>query len=120
MPTYCYRDIETGEIHEVAMSMRDRESFETDGVAEIDGRKVERCFQAEFGRQHHADGLWPIQSNALGVHPDQVDEAKEYYAQHNVPTDFTADGQCILRDRGHRKEVLRLTGMHDNDGGYGD
>jgi hypothetical protein len=68
----------------------------------------------------HLPGCWPIQSMALGVHPDQIPEARALAASRGVSLDFTPDGKAILKDRGHRRAVLKAHKYHDNDGGYGD
>ncbi len=68
----------------------------------------------------HTPGCWPILSEAMGVAPNQVAEAVEYAKANGVPTDYTADGRAILRDRAHRKRFLRMSGYHDRSGGYSD
>lgn len=62
----------------------------------------------------------PIVSDALAVHPRQVQEATEDAARKGVPTEFLSDGRPILRTRAHRKAYLRAYGFHDKHGGYGD
>ena len=97
-------------------------------VCTIDGRVVT---QAEFdaavpakplqvGCAFHTPGAWPLVSNALGVHRSQVGEAFEHARKNGVPTEFTADGKVILRDRNHRKAYMRMQGYFDRDGTYGD
>ena len=68
----------------------------------------------------HRPDCWPMISEAMGVQPEQVSEAASHARSNGVPTDFTPDGRVIVRDRKHRRELLRLYGMHDNQGGYGD
>lgn len=63
---------------------------------------------------------WPIFSKALGVHPEQVQEANEHARRIGVPTEHTKDGKAILTDRAHRKRYLKAMGFRDNDAGYGD
>jgi hypothetical protein len=63
---------------------------------------------------------WPMYSDALGVNPDQIDEARAESVRMGVPTDFNKDGQAILESRGHRKKYAEANGMYDRDGGYGD
>jgi len=94
----------------------------------LDGRRVsKRKFDAAFPEKElaaapggHAPGCWPMESMALGVHRDQIAEARAFSESRGVPLNFTPDGKAILTDRGHRRDVLRTLGMHDNDGGYGD
>lgn len=56
---------------------------------------------------------WPIVSDALGVHHDQVAEAIADAAKRGVPTEFRSDGRAVLRDRGHRRDYLRAYGFID-------
>lgn len=63
---------------------------------------------------------WPMVSEALAVHPKQRQAAVEHAKRHGVPTDFDHLNRPIFRDRGHRKQYLRIRGAHDNSGGYGD
>lgn len=68
----------------------------------------------------HSPGAWPMLSEAMGVQPDQIAEAATHARENGVPTDFTPDGRVIVRDRKHRKQLLKLYGYHDNHAGYGD
>lgn len=66
-------------------------------------------------------GAWtPLASEALGVHPKQINEAKKDAAEKGVQTDFTPDGRPLFRDRDHRNRYLSAYGYFDRDGGYGD
>ena len=65
-------------------------------------------------------GAWPIISDALAVHPSQVQQARERNKRHGVPVWYMLDGRAILPDRAARKKLLKLEGFHDNSGGYGD
>lgn len=62
----------------------------------------------------------PIHSDALAVHPDQIEEAMAMDKAHGVPTEYLPDGRPVLVDRDHRRRLMRSLGVHDNDGGYGD
>ena len=59
-------------------------------------------------------------SEALAVHPDQVGEANERAKRHGLGTKYDRNGFAHIPDRADRKRLLRLEGMHDNHGGYGD
>ncbi len=68
-----------------------------------------------------AKAKWPIESDAAGVHPDQVPEAIAHAASKGVPTEFNPrTGNPIFRSRKHRNEFLKAHGMRDRDAGYGD
>lgn len=62
----------------------------------------------------------PILSDALAVHPKQVEEARRDALAKGVPTEFLPDGRPVLRSRAHRKAYLRAYRFHDRNGGYGD
>lgn len=64
-----------------------------------------------------ADGL---HSEALAVHPGQVEEARLSAENHGIPTEFDDLGRPVFTSRSHRKRYCRAYNYHDNDGGYGD
>jgi len=68
----------------------------------------------------HRPDCWPMLSEAMGVQPDQIGEAAAHARKNGVPTEFTGDGRVIVRDRKHRRDLLRLYGMHDKQGGFSD
>lgn len=92
----------------------------------LDGAKVSRqkfraaCPDAKKTGFMASAAKYPIESVGLGVHPSQIKAAEEAAAKKGVKLEFTKDGKAILRDRGHRRDVLRATGYHDHNGGYGD
>jgi hypothetical protein len=67
-----------------------------------------------------APGIWPLRSEALAVHPDQIGEATVSAIKRGVATDFDRSGAPIFRTRGHRTAYMKAYGFHDKDGGYGD
>ncbi len=65
---------------------------------------------------------WPMKSLAMGVHTSQIKEAMERNKKAGV-TGVTYDpktGDAILSDRGARRDLMRVHGFHDRNGGYGD
>ena len=63
---------------------------------------------------------WPMESDALGVHPAQAKEYAEYLRSRGVPTEVNSEGNPILVSREHRRQVCDATGMYDRNAGYGD
>jgi hypothetical protein len=62
---------------------------------------------------------WPLKSDALGVNPDQIAEARETLALHGVPdTEFTSDGQPIIRSQNHFRQVAKAFGIFNGAHGY--
>ena len=76
------------------------------------------CFGEEAAGQRPA--CWPMESESLGVHPDQVQEATEHARSLGVPTEFSADANPIFTSPGHRKAYAEALGYYDKNGGYGD
>lgn len=70
----------------------------------------------------HAPACWPMVSEAMAVHPDQVDEANARAKRHGLTgvKYQKGTGMVELSDRGSRRQLLRLEGYHDNHAGYGD
>lgn len=83
----------------------------------VDGIEYERNFAAEqSGARARPGDLWPLYSEAAGVHPEQVAGARQEWQKRGVPTDFTADGRAIFRDAGHRRKFLKAAGLVDRRG----
>jgi hypothetical protein len=59
---------------------------------------------------------WPIHSDALGVLPEQRQEAYEESVRNGVPTQFDSKGCAILTDAQHAKKMRRSVGMFDRRG----
>ncbi len=58
---------------------------------------------------------WPIHSEALAYHPKQKKEAEAHLQKLGVPTQIDLMGRPILRDRSHRRNVLKALKLHDNN-----
>lgn len=57
----------------------------------------------------------PIESVALGVTTKNIEKAREHDRRHGVPTDYTPEGSPIIRSAAHRRALLKLHRMHDNN-----
>lgn len=102
---------------------------EPDTTYWMDGKQVSKeAFDLAFPRVHteaqHAEGLmgWePLLSDAMAVHPKQVDEAEADAKKKGVPTEFEREfGRPIFTSRAHRKAYIAAYSIHDRNGGYGD
>ena len=63
----------------------------------------------------------PLISEALGVMKSQVGETRAILDTHKIPGVAVLDsGQMRFTSRRARKEWLRIRGLHDQDGSYGD
>ena len=75
--------------------------------------------QGAFG----TETLWqkPVISDGAACLPKRIKDFEAYLAKNGAPTDYTTHrGRPIFNSRAHRKKVLKLLSMCDNDGGYGD
>ncbi len=96
-----------------------QEVTEEEFYAATPARGVEMLSEGKPPRGHTA-GAWPMLSDALAVHPNQIDAARARNRHHGVLVDYAPDGRAILPDRGARRDLMKLEGCHDNEGGYGD
>lgn len=58
-------------------------------------------------------GGWPIWSDAMAVHPSQIEEARERARAHGVRTEFSASGKPCFRSPAHRRKHMAVFGMRD-------
>lgn len=81
-----------------------------------------RLPQVPIDEEHERNRPWskPIVSDALQVHPRQLEAVRERNAKHGLDIEYRPDGKPVLRDRKQRHDLLRVERMHDNQGGYSD
>lgn len=63
---------------------------------------------------------YPYYSEAMGVHPDQVQEEARVLKEAGIPTEIRSDGCLKVESRSHRRRLIRHLRMYDRDAGYGD
>lgn len=56
---------------------------------------------------------WPLISDAMGVHPKQVEQANARNKRHGVNVTYKKNGQAVIPDRGERRKLLKLEGFVD-------
>jgi len=84
----------------------------------IDGHHAFRDFQAENSPKVAGRG-WPMEPCvASGVNAAQAGELRKFFKDQGVPTDVTTDGDPVYTSPGHRKQALKLRGIHDKSGYY--
>lgn len=111
MVTYCYRRPD-GEVVERTFA-RIPEQEKRERIVCEDGVVAERDFTAE-----HQDNpvrgfyghLWPMESVAAGVNPQQVPEAEKKAPHHHYNP---KNGNMIFHSKKHRRECLRDIGFTD-------
>lgn len=120
MPTYCYRR-EDGSPCEITMTAKEHsEREDADGhVVLANGDRLLRDFAAEHGQMRSGGKGWPMESEALACHPDQVREFTENARKHGVPTEFNTKTGCpIFTDPAHRRKYMKLAHVVDKKSYY--
>ena len=110
MPIFCYRT-PGGEVVEELFRIGEA----PDEILIGDGQTAKRCFQSEHSPRNAGYSGWPLVCFASGVHPNQAGELRKYLADRGCPTEVNRDGDPVYRDAAHRRQALRLRGMHDNN-----
>jgi hypothetical protein len=96
--------------------------FETVATYFLDGTEVSKAeFEVEFppqpiivGEPYRPTVFVPISSEALAYHPKQIPEAREHFKKLGIgDTHIDAMGRPVLRDRQHRRRVLKALGKVD-------
>jgi hypothetical protein len=123
MPIYCYRRIEDDELIEIAMSNNERERLGGNEI-EWEGKKLRRDIRSEHVTTT-PPSCWPLESEALGVLPDQKEESEQFARDSGIPTEFvvTKNGMSCrpkFVSRRHKRDYLKAMGYRDNNGGYSD
>lgn len=86
----------------------------------------DRCLLCELfnqGMEMHVEACRlnkPKASTSVGCHPRRRQEFEAHSRRNGVPTEFNSEGQAIFRSRAHQKEYLKVRGLVNHDGGYGD
>lgn len=129
MPTYTFREFETGRAHQITLPIAEYDRLmktqDGDGAVEIetDAGPV-RCWHDWVGDAGtvgtRSPRGWPIKSDALACHPNDIAKESAFLASQGAATDFTPQGQPILTSRKHRNAVMAAYKAHDRDAGFGD
>jgi len=88
-------------------------------LCDIDGFVMQRDYQAEMGGRHRCD-TWPMASYAAGIAPEEIPESRKFDREHNVPTDYTPDGDPVFTSAKHRRKYCEAHGLYDRSAGYSD
>ena len=107
---YCYRCPSCGRTFERKLRLAE---CDTPQKCEC-GAVAKRDLLAEHGGQRAGQSGWPMVSEAAGVHPDQIGEARELIRRKaGVDCQFTQDGNPIFTSMDHRRKCLRAMGYQD-------
>lgn len=116
MPLYEFQT-EAGDVVVTFYTIEDAPRI-GDAVVLEDGRSAVRILSPTVGV--NPPSCWPMESVAMGVHPDQRKELIDYCREHDCPTDVSEDGNPILTSKEHRRKHAELRGFFDRDAGHGD
>jgi len=112
MPTYCYTNGDRTIEEHYPMGEAPRK-------IRRGGRTYHRDFRAEqVGTR--PPGNWPMESDALGVNPEQIAEAEAHSREIGIPTRFTKEGCAVFESPQHRKRYAEALGYFDRNGGFSD
>lgn len=81
---------------------------------------IEGILAAGYAPGGQTPSGWPMKSDALSVHPDEIEAATKEAREMGVPTEFDKAGRPIFTDPRHRKKYCEKSGYYDRNGGYGD
>lgn len=62
---------------------------------------------------------WPRTSDAIGCHPSQKAETEAALKKLGVPTEINAQGEAIVRDNAHQRDLCKALKIVNHRGGYG-
>ncbi len=116
MTTYSYICEACGHKQEIARGMNDDELPVLCNQCSF---VMQRDWSADFGRKRNC-GNWPFASYAAGVHPKQVPEMMAFDKKHEVPTDYTEDGDPLFTGPNHRRKYCEAHGLFDRNAGLSD
>jgi len=111
MPIYCY-STESGKRRDVFLH-----HMNPPKAIDIDGEVAHRDYRAERAGPDAYPTGWPRLSDAMGVHPDQIQETRKFLSDAGVQdTKFHPDGRCQLENPRHERAVMKARGFyHRND-----
>jgi len=118
MPTYCYVNKKTKETTRITMTIAEMltRQGDTDDI-QIDGESWTRDYGSEGKTRVSTSKGWPMYSNALGTHPDEVNNLKAELAKKGCgEVSFHKDGGMILDNNAQRRKILKAMGKVDANG----
>ncbi len=107
---YCYRCPECGKLFERRLAMSEHDVPQKCEC----GAVARRDYVAEHGGQRSGQKGWPMESEAAGVHPSQIGEARKLIRDKGgVDCQFTSEGNPIFTSMEHRRKCLHAMGYED-------
>ncbi len=109
MPEHCF-------VHGGVIVRRRYDKGECPETVSVMGHNYVRCDEPAT-RAIKGKGKWPIRSEAVAVHPDQIKEAVAFSKRHGVPTEYDKLGRPEFRSPGHQRRHGKAWG-HRNKADY--
>ncbi len=114
---YCYRDPEGAAVELVMTVAQMERRSRKDRSIRHQGQVLQRDLAAEIGGFNDTnDTGWPIQSDAAGCHPCQIQETERQLKERGVRMEHTRDGRAVFTSPAHRRKCLKAMNVHDNCG----
>lgn len=117
MPTYLFEKTD-GQAVELVMpfSELEKRQYSREGGQFIkldNGEEAKRIYVPCGGM---SSSVWPKESAAAGVAPEQVQEAMAHDRESGVPTEYNRrTGDAIFTSTAHQRKYLKLHGLVDRD-----
>lgn len=108
MPVYAFKCPSCGKRDELVRSIASRHELAPCPVCTA---PMERDILAEHVHSTEQEYNRPLYSEAAGIHPSQIAEAKRINPDH----EFTPDGRMVFRSHAQRKRQLKEIGLTDFD-----
>ncbi len=88
-----------------------------ESIAKLAGQHMRKMGTASKRHKKVVKRSWPMVSDALGVHPSQVEEFREQAKRSGLTgIDFREDGRCVISDKGQYEKYLPVRGVFNRDG----
>lgn len=113
---YLYRD-KKGNIVEISMPFAEMMKREKpDGTLRHKGKTLRRDIVSE----HSTKGLpaskgWPMECDALAVHPSQVKDQMAHDRKMGVNVGYSPEGSVIFENKAQKDKYLKAHGFHDRN-----
>ena len=83
-----------------------------DLIAEHDAKVRKAAAERAKAKKRYARGKWPMKCDAMGVNPDQCEEAEEKMRKAGVNVQYDRKtGQAIIESEGQYKKMRRIAGL---------
>ena len=119
MSQYSYTCEQCGETTEITAGMKE-EHPDSVTCPKCQGKALRDIGRDLMSRKQRRANTWPLASDAMGVHPDQIEEFTKDARERGVPIEFDRLARPIFTGPRHRRDYCRAYGVHDLNGGYSD